>query len=257
MDTSEVCQLAFTTEEMSLRLSSSTPFQPTTIPVEIWSKIFSMAVYIPGAYDIQDYSAILAFTRDTHGICLQDVFWQSMRTKLACSRVCKYWNAISQPFLFQYLRIESGKQACAIANALEQAPQGTDEKGGGKWTLRVDLALEGEHVWELVHDEAMGKIFRHCENLVCFSDAFSKWCIGSQASERIIRRLAGNSKFKRLEMKNFHNTLSVIEKTFGDTLEVLWLVQGSAVLMHVFLQKPAYFLSKLCVLINDACFLFL
>ncbi|KDR73648.1 hypothetical protein GALMADRAFT_251425 [Galerina marginata CBS 339.88] len=208
------------------------PCIASLVPIEIWCKIFGLATHIPGAYDIDDYAAIAAFARDTDGICISNRFKATMDTKLACSLVCKYWNAIIQRFLFEYIRIRSGAQACAVAEALAKIPQGEDAKDGpGKWTIRVDLALEGVHSWSSSHDEAMSRIFGCCRNLVCFSTVFSSGTFPDRPKENglpteVIQYLwpGQNPRLKRLEILfSGWGVLPGIEAAFGNSLEVLWI----------------------------------
>lgn len=209
-----------------------TSFHQTSIPhlpVEIWSRIFEFATFIPGCMDIDDYPAIAAFTRDHHGICLSNRFKTSMQSKGSFSLVCKYWNAIVQPLRFQHLQITSGEHACVIARILEDMKSGQkDQEGPGKWTLRIDLVLEGVHVWSSRHTRAMSRIFKRCRNLLCFSAALSVDDARTLGLSAIIQELGLNPKLKRMEVQLDDGVLQAINKFLGDQLQVLWLMPYNA-----------------------------
>lgn len=197
------------------------------LPVEIWSAIIDLATHIPGAYDIHDYSSIAAFTFDNRGICARFRFETAMQDKLAISSVCKRLNAICQPFLFKHLRIESGTHAQAILDMLRKAVD------IGKSTVRIDLALEGNHAWNKSHTNAMVSIFRHCPNLVSFStslcDPGPRW---TYSLPSLIEALADHKHFRRIEVMAEKDVLRSIESFLKD-LEVLWLLPG-----HIPLPVP-------------------
>lgn len=197
--------------------------EPTNVPelpAEIWTKIFAFATRIPGAFDLEDRSAIAGFTRDQHGICINNRYQAAMRTKTATTLVCKYWNSIIQRLLFEYIRITSGAQARLAAEAIRNAPGNL-----GKTTLRIDFALEGAHVWKNTHRKAIFHILESCPNLVCFSTVFSTEDPRVCTHEALFEILARHRHLKRLEIKIDHlRTMAALEKMLGDRLLVLWLV---------------------------------
>ncbi|KAF9558003.1 hypothetical protein CPC08DRAFT_26190 [Agrocybe pediades] len=203
----------------------SAPHKNIELPVEVWSNIFSFVGHIPGVLELYDYTSIAACTRDVHGICLNDAFKSTMKDKLACSLVCKFWNKMVAPFLFQHLRITSGDHACAIAYAFDRSSlDPAAGKGTGKWTLRIDLALEGVHNWTDREQEAVLKIIKCCPNLISFSDIHCNGDIASQFdSNAFIRYLGQHSKVRRLEVRLSRGTVQCIEESLADTLEILWV----------------------------------
>ncbi|PPQ87988.1 hypothetical protein CVT25_001067 [Psilocybe cyanescens] len=222
------------------------------LPVEIWTKIFAFATHIPGSFEVNNYAAIAAFTRDRHGICLGNRYKETMQTKLSFSLVCKYWNGIAQQFIFEYLRIRTGDEACHIATMLERmSRQAGFREGPGRWTIRIDLVLEGVHEWLPKHARAMSRIFKHCPNLVCFSSAFSTddpWTYGLQ---KMMRHLAQNPRLTRLEIKIDHRVIPIIEEVFGNRLEVLWLIPCRRLLSLDYL-KMRFVLPNIRALIATA-----
>ncbi|KAH9484371.1 hypothetical protein JR316_0003852 [Psilocybe cubensis] len=196
------------------------------LPVEIWEKIFAFATHIPGCFEVDDdYAAIAAFTRDRHGICLSNRYREAMQAKLAFCLVCKYWSRVAQPIIFEHLRIRAGEDASLIADTLKRlSPQKDCREGPGRWTIRIDLVLEGVHAWLPEHTIAMSRIFKHCPNLASFSSAFSTDEPWTYELPKILRRLSQNSRLTRLEVKADHCILPIIEETLGNRLEILWLV---------------------------------
>ena len=190
------------------------------LPIEIWRAIIDLAAHIPGAYDTHDYSSIAAFTFDNRGICTRFRFEAAMKDKLAISSVCRRLNAICQPFLFKHLRIQSGTHAQAILDVLRK------DVDTGKATVRIDLALEGNHAWNKSHTNAMVSIFRYCPNLVIFStslcDPSPRW---TYSLPSLIEALAHHKHFRRVEVMAEKDVLQSIER-FLKGLEVLWLLPG-------------------------------
>lgn len=209
----------------SRELSATVPQNLPELPVEIWFKIFSFVTHIPGVYELYDYQSIAAFTRDIHGICLNERFKSTMNSKLACSLVCKSWNRMIEPFLLEYLRIRSGNQACAIAHILEGSSWDTcASEGAGRWTRRIDFVLEGSYDWTFLDHTAMVKILQHCPNLVCFSNiTCSDEVLRRCNLDTIITQLGKHTRLKRLEVKSEKNTLTSIEDSLANTLEILWV----------------------------------
>jgi len=190
------------------------------LPAEIWTKIFAFATRIPGAFDLEDTYAIAGFTRDHHGICINNRYQAAMRTKRAATLVCKYWNNIIQRLLFEYIRIKSGAQARLAAKALRNAPRNLGEK-----TLRIDIALEGVHARKKSYTKAIFQIFESCPNFVCFSTAFSVDEPSVYTHEALFEALACHRHLKRMEIKTVHpGTMAALERVLGDRLQVLWLV---------------------------------
>lgn len=226
------------------------PIKVPELPAEIWTKIFAFATRIPGAFDLEDSSAIAGFTRDHHGICINNRYQAAMRTKTAATLVCKYWNNIIQRHLFEYIRIMSGAQARLAAEALRNAPGNL-----GKKTLRIDIALEGVHISTNTHRKSILQIFESCPNLVCFSTAFSTDEPSVYTHEVLFEILARHRHLKRLEIKIDHlGTMAALERVLGDRLQVLWLVP------HHRLRLPPkvpegqeYHLPKLHTLVTLRC----
>lgn len=227
-----------------------TPIEVPELPAEIWTKIFAFATRIPGAFDLEDTSAIAGFTRDHHGICINNRYQAVMRTKRAATLVCKYWNNIMQRHLFEYIRITSGAQACLAAEALRNTPGNL-----GKKTLRIDIALEGAHIWTNAHRKAIFQILERCPNLVCFSTAFSTDKPSVYTHEALFDILACHRHLKRLEIKvDQFRTMAVLEKVLGDRLQVLWLVPHRLpALPPKGLEDREYHFPKLHTLVTLRC----
>ncbi|KAF9479306.1 hypothetical protein BDN70DRAFT_878981 [Pholiota conissans] len=187
------------------------------LPIEVWSIIVDLATYVPGAYDVEDYSAIAAFTCDNRGICARSRFESSLKTKIALSLVCKGLNSIMHHSLFEHLRITSGKKAIAIASVLKQ------RKDAGSRTRRIDLALEGKHEWTDKHTAAMISIFQNCPNLVCFSTAFYDPDPWVYFILYLVHALSYHKSLKRLEIKAQKDVMRNIEGCLR-YLEVLWVL---------------------------------
>jgi hypothetical protein len=225
------------------------PIKVPELPAEMWTKIFAFATRIPGAFDLEDTSAIAGFTRDHHGICINNRYQAVMRTKTAATLVCKYWNNIIQRYLFEYIRIKSGAQACLAAEALRNAPGNLGEK-----TLRIDIALEGAHIWTNAHRKAIFQILESCPNLVCFSTAFSTDEPSVYTHEALFETLACHRHLKRLEIKvDYLRTMAVLEKVLGDRLQVLWLVPHRLHLPPKVLAGQEFHFPKLHTLVTLRC----
>ena len=189
------------------------------LPPEIWLYVFALASYIPGAFDTRCPNAITAFTYDPYGICVHNRFSTVMNTKLALSRVCRCWNVLARQVLFQYIIIRDGKHALAIADALKDCA-GSNKLGLS--TIRLEIALEGVHIWTEEHTCAVLRIFESCPNLVCFSTAFSTADPSVFQSTRLINALRFHESLKRVELKTDAEIIEALAEAVP-SVQVLWL----------------------------------
>lgn len=189
------------------------------LPFEIWDIIVDLATYVPRAYDVHDYAAFAVFTFDTGGLCARSRVESSIRDKLAIALVCKVLYAAVQPFLFELLRINSGKQALAVVKIL------TQRGDSRKKTRRIELALEKGHKWTDDHTVAMIYIFAMCPNLVCFSTASSYPGPWVCHLSNLIHFLGDHKNLKRVEVNASKQAMRSIEAFLQD-LEVLWMLPG-------------------------------
>ncbi|KAK2466704.1 hypothetical protein APHAL10511_000962 [Amanita phalloides] len=196
------------------------------LPPELWQKIFRYAIRLPGAYSHSDVDAFVAFTRDPHGICAHSRFKAVMATKLALSLVCSTWNSLITRHMFEYVLIKSGSQALRIADAF--AAHQSRRSHPGRWTTRLEVALDDAHTWTREHGQALAYIIKHCPNLVCFSTAF---CTGDPVllhSLPVISALAGSLTVKRMELKTDLPALKALACPLSQSLEMLWLLPSRA-----------------------------
>ncbi|GBE82110.1 hypothetical protein SCP_0404900 [Sparassis crispa] len=199
------------------------------LPPELWLKIFSDVAYIPGALTHEDDHAIASFAKDNFGICLHRRFRETMDAKLAISSVCRAWNSLVTKFLFQYLLVKSGAQAVLTASALERR-QGCSQyscDGPGRWTIRLELALEGVHIWRKEHTHALIRIFCHCPNLTVFSNAFcttDAYFLFMSGIMDTLSAVVSRSTLRRLELKGTFPMLETVVANVAPSLEVLWLI---------------------------------
>ncbi|KAF8163620.1 hypothetical protein B0H34DRAFT_805974 [Crassisporium funariophilum] len=195
------------------------------LPPEVWSKIFLFTAYIPGAFDLTNYEAIAEFTRDRHGISANNRLTSSLNTKLALSLVCKSWNVLVQRVIFEYICIKNGAQALALAAVLHgKADDLNPVQGPGWWTLRVEIALEGVHIWTSEHTDAVLYILGNCPNLVCFSTIFSTAEPHVYSCIALIESLRHHRELKRVELKMDKWVLERTSTFLAGFLEVLWML---------------------------------
>ncbi|KAL0946707.1 hypothetical protein HGRIS_012894 [Hohenbuehelia grisea] len=201
-----------------------------SLPVEIWLRIFSLATLVPGALDTDDYGAIQAFCRDHHGISQHNRYDAVMDVKRSISLVCRSWHAlISTTNLYEYVLIRNGHQAIQVANLLKEDRDEHSQLAPPRASriMRLELALEGVHLWTREHAMALNKIIQLCTNLVCFSTVFSTADAFYFYSPQLIRVLADTAtrktKIQRLELKADRPILSAIIGALELSLEVLWI----------------------------------
>jgi hypothetical protein len=178
------------------------------LPPEIWLEVFRHATWVPGALDIDDHDAIVAYSSDEHAVCLQSAYDASMETKQAIRLVCSGWLAIAAPLTLQYCMIRSGRQAAQLAHLLDTfAATYPGARSYGWYTTRLEVLLEGAHDWDVLHSNAVIRILEHCPNLRIFSSAH---CAvegdifnGSKLAARLAER-----PLRRLEMRADHSLLT-------------------------------------------------
>ncbi|KAH9952119.1 hypothetical protein B0H21DRAFT_715894 [Amylocystis lapponica] len=201
------------------------------LPNEIWLEIFSYATFIPGAFTCNGGSAITSYARDDYGISLHRRFRESMDLKLTICLVCRIWRSLGIEYLFQYLLVTSGDQAVRVAAALEHH-NSTSEKAHepGWWTARLDLALDGTHVWTNKHSRALTYIFRNCQKLAVVSTAFCSPCprfTQAPSFARAFSELATHQGLRRLELMGSIAFFDAVIPLVSARLEVLWLRPSS------------------------------
>ncbi|CAA7270912.1 unnamed protein product [Cyclocybe aegerita] len=224
---------------------------PIQLPTEIWERIVEFATEIPGVYATEDHAAIAGFSRDRYGICLSNWFKDAVETKLALSRVSRYWNDLMQLFLLRHIRIKTGRQACETAAALKRlTKRAKPDNGPGKWTLRVEIALDGIHAWTEKHTKAMRTIFKNCPNIVCFSTVFSTADPYIYSCPTLIGYLSGHQGLKRLELKFDAEVLGAVVQGLGPALQVLWLYPCRRITRDRDIGR--YLFPNLRVLISEA-----
>lgn len=195
-----------------------------SVPPEIWLEIFSHTAWVPGLYTTVEGQAIIAFSRNCSG--LQDCLRVVMKTKLAISLVSASWNVLGQKTLFEHLVIRSGEQALYLA-ALISSPAGSNIRGPGRWTIRLDIAVPYNPLqqWTSRHTCAIIEIVQSCPNLVCFADLnpanHKLYC-----TQSFIDALARSGKLKRLELQTCLPLLKILMGALAGSLEVLVLSNG-------------------------------
>lgn len=108
-------------------------------PPELSLSIFEFATWDRNTHDPDplDMSFQLFITKDN-----QSNLRRLLRTRLALTLVCKEWNAIATPLLYQNIVIGRGRQLPNISTILEVSHQTTDGFFSvGRWTKRLDIAL--------------------------------------------------------------------------------------------------------------------
>ena len=198
------------------------------LPPELWLNVFEHATDIPGAYTHRDSPAITAFTRDQHGISVHRRYREAADLMLVAIRVCKSWVPLAATCLFKYLLIKSGEHAVAISKTL-QSPAILLPQNLSQYPIRLELALEGVHVWEAHHRKAFASIISICPNIRIFSNVFSSVssaiCGGSHflgSMADIVIHLRPN--VCRLELKGSCREIDIILHRLSSRLQVLWLL---------------------------------
>lgn len=199
------------------------------LPPEIWLRVFAFATHIPGALSHHDGQSFVAFSRDKYGISAHRRHRQATDLMTSAGRVCKAWSSLTTQFLFQYLLIKSGSHAIEVAAALERyAKDGTSKQNcAGRWTARLELALEGVHRWDDAHSAALAHIFACCPNMTVFSTAFSTADPSLFQGRRFLRAMrdvGSRSNLKRLELKGDVALLEAILFPLAPSIEALWLL---------------------------------
>ena len=197
------------------------------VPPELWLQVFSYATHIPGAYTHTDQRAFYAFTMDLHGINVHRRLREATDTMLVASRVCKKWTPLAAEFLFKYLLIKSGDHAVEIAAALErQASHVTAGSCVGGGTIRLELALDGVHVWTEAHTLAFGRIIATCPNITVLSTVFSTGDCPSVHNAALLHALELShlpSTLRRLEVSGNGDILHSVLPLVSQSLDALWV----------------------------------
>ncbi|KAI8989682.1 hypothetical protein BD414DRAFT_459710 [Trametes punicea] len=198
------------------------------LPPEVWLRVFAYATYIPGAYAHDDGQSLTAFARDKYGISVHRRHREATDLMLTASRVCKTWAPLVTEFLFQYIMVKSGDHAIEIAKVLGRYEQDSlNRNSAGRWTIRLELALEGVHRWEDQHTAALAHIFACCPNVTVFSTAFSTADASLFQGRRFLRAMRDvgvRSNLRRLELKGDAALLETILPPLAHSLEALWLL---------------------------------
>ncbi|KAF7440644.1 hypothetical protein PC9H_000991 [Pleurotus ostreatus] len=193
----------------------------STLPVEIWLQIFSLATLVPGALDTKDQNAITAFTKDNYGILAQAHYRRTIDTKHAISLVCRSWHALIFRNLLEYVVIGSGRQVLRVAELLDAKP------AYGHRTARLEIALEGIHIWDREHSLAITSIIRACPNISVFSTIFSTTDAYFLFSSGILSALATTiyreRPIRRLELRADIPIIAALLCVLSPSLEVLWV----------------------------------
>ncbi|RPD66420.1 hypothetical protein L226DRAFT_566854 [Lentinus tigrinus ALCF2SS1-7] len=164
---------------------------------------------------------------DTHGISVHRRHRETTDTMLAATRVCKKWAPIALDFLFKYLLIKSGDHAVEIATALEQ--QASRARAGacvGGRTVRLELALDGVHVWNEAHTLAFERIVAACSNITVLSTAFSTGSgplVHTAALAHALELSELPSTLRRLELSGNGIVFDSILPRFSRSLDALWI----------------------------------
>ncbi|KAF8735144.1 hypothetical protein AX14_002651 [Amanita brunnescens Koide BX004] len=141
--------------------------------------------------------------------------------------VCPTWHALMMRHMFEYILLESGQQTVRVADTFAQhASAACHHKINhpARWTTRLEIALDGTHIWTQEHSLALAYIIKSCPNLVSFSTAF---CTGDPPlldSPSITSALAESSSVKRVELKTDLPSLKVIATALSQSLEMVWLL---------------------------------
>ncbi|KAI0780679.1 hypothetical protein BD413DRAFT_619235 [Trametes elegans] len=208
--------------------TSDEPRATRELPPEVWLRILAYATHIPGALAHDDGETMVAFVRDKYGISLHRRHREATDLLLAASRVCKTWTPLVTEFLFQYIMVKSGDHAIEIANVLERYERDAlNRNSAGRWTLRLELALEGVHRWGNEHALAVARIFVCCPNVSVFSTAFCTPDVGLYCDRHFVRVMRGvgtRLSLQRLELRGYATILEAILPPLAPTLEVLWLL---------------------------------
>ncbi|KAI0707611.1 hypothetical protein C8Q76DRAFT_628388 [Earliella scabrosa] len=197
------------------------------LPPEILLQVFDLATYIPGAYTHNDGEAFVAFTHDYHGISVHRRHREATDTMLAACLVCKSWSPLALELLFKYILVKSGAHAMQIAAALElhasRIPSHASSRAPGHRAIRLELALEGVHVWTAEHTEAIRRVVAACPHLSVLSTAF-------YAGQRplyqhsFLDALLLVSNIRRLELRCEFDCIKTILHPLSPSLESIWLL---------------------------------
>ena len=210
------------------RMASDAQNRPQSkLPLEIWLKVFEYATHIPGAYTCDDAPTLLAFAADQHGIALHSRHREATNTMLSASLVCKAWTPIVTEYLFRYLLVKSGDHVVKIATTLDSlANSSLRSPSPCRFTLRLELFLEGVHQWKTTHTAALTSILSRCVNIRVFSTAFMSVDApyNSQQFVNAMQAVGLRSNIQRLELKGNAALFWVVLPALAPHLECLVLV---------------------------------
>ncbi|KAI0807752.1 hypothetical protein C8Q74DRAFT_86502 [Fomes fomentarius] len=198
------------------------------LPAELLLEIFELATYIPGAYTHSDQQAFVAFTQDHHGISIRRRHREATDTMLSASCVCKSWYPLALEFLFKYILIKSGAHAVEIASALiyhaSRAASGVLSMAPGRKAVRLELGMEGNHVWTKHHYNALEHIMIACPCLSVISTAFT---VKGFLTHRFFRTMQFARNLRRLELAGnivpLREAIHWLPRDVSRSLEALWL----------------------------------
>ncbi|KAI0723950.1 hypothetical protein C8T65DRAFT_723994 [Cerioporus squamosus] len=245
-----------TARETTVTTCNTNSPSSSNIPPELWLEVFSYATQIPGAYTHTDQQAFYAFAMDTHGISVHRRHREATDTMLVASRVCKAWVPVAAGFLVKYLVVKSGDHAVEIAAALERHV--SRARGGsclGDRTVRLELALDGVHVWTEAHTIAFGRIIAACRNLTVLSTVFSTGDCPLVHNATLVRALELGglpSTLRRLELSGDSMIFESILPRISNALDALWIrPTGNAQLANVSSGGPLEFPRLRSLVVTD------
>ncbi|THH07293.1 hypothetical protein EW145_g3474 [Phellinidium pouzarii] len=169
--------------ELDLSESSYTP----TLPPELWLRVFAFLTYIPGVMSTTDDNAIEAFSEDSEGVILQELYRKTMDVKLAVSRVSWMWRILILPSLYEYVTVKSRQHARLVATTLSYLRTSqAEEDYYGRWVKRVEVSAEDDY-WDEESLVSLVGILDCTPNIQVFSDFFSlsRSGIGTALIERL------------------------------------------------------------------------
>lgn len=146
---------------------------------------------------------------------------------LSASLVCKAWTPIAAEYLFRYILVKSGNHAVKIATTLDSLTNNSLRScSPGRFTLRLELFLEGVHQWETSHTAALTSILSHCLNIRVFSTAFMSVDApyDSQQFMNAMQAVGLRPNIRRLELKGNAALFWVVLPSLAPHLESLVLI---------------------------------
>ncbi|KII95224.1 hypothetical protein PLICRDRAFT_693472 [Plicaturopsis crispa FD-325 SS-3] len=149
-----------------MSLHQSTPVPVPSLPPELWLSIIDFATYVPEIMEPDIYDYADAGLRKQR---LRRLLKTSLVTKRSIVRVCRFWNHIGTPYLYEALYIRLERMLPLLSDTLTLSDRLSLNPGSasslGSQTKRLDIGLHDTYTLSPTELDTLGDIIRRLPNL--------------------------------------------------------------------------------------------